>query len=189
MGPWSVRLTGSAFSTQWSTRLLLAIGRRNSGERWSAAACCRRHHARTAMIEITDRITLDEAEIVVTFIRASGPGGQNVNKVSSAAQLRFDVRCSPSLPDTVRLRLERIPGVRLTKNGEIVLTAGTFRTQEANRKDAIGRLVRMIRQAANERPVRRPTRPTLGSKQGEARRGETPAAPSRPHRRLTITRW
>ena len=82
------------------------------------------------MIEITDRIALDEAEIVVTFIRASGPGGQNVNKVSSAAQLRFNVRCSPSLPDAVRLRLERIAGARVTKDGEIVLTAGNFRTQE-----------------------------------------------------------
>jgi len=128
------------------------------------------------MIEITDRIALDEAEIVVTFIRASGPGGQNVNKVSSAAQLRFDVRHSPSLPDAVRLRLERIAGARMTKDGEIVITAGNFRAQEANRRDAIGRLVQMIRQAAVERPVRRPTRPTLGGKQrrlsGKAKRGE-----------------
>lgn len=128
------------------------------------------------MIEITERIALDDAEIVVTFIRASGPGGQNVNKVSSAAQLRFDARGSPSLPQAVRFRLERIAGTRMTKNGEIVLTAGTFRTQEANRKDAIERLVRMIRQAAIERPIRTPTRPTLGSKQrrlaGKAKRGE-----------------
>ncbi len=76
------------------------------------------------MIEITDKIALDEAEIVVTFIRAGGPGGQNVNKVSSAAQLPFDVRHSPSLPDAVRLRLERIAGARMTKDGEIVITAG-----------------------------------------------------------------
>ncbi len=128
------------------------------------------------MIAITDRIALDEAEIAVTFIRASGPGGQNVNKVSSAAQLRFDVRRSPSLPDSVRLRLERIAGARLTKDGEIVLTAGNFRTQEANRRDAVDRLVRMIRQAAIERPVRTPTRPTFGSKQRrlfrQAKRGE-----------------
>jgi ribosome-associated protein len=128
------------------------------------------------MIVITDRIALDEVEIVVTFIRASGPGGQNVNKVSSAAQLRFDARRSPSLPEAVRLRLERIAGARLTKDGEIVLTAGNFRTQEANRRDAIGRLVRMIRLAAVERPIRTPTRPSLAAKQrrlsGKAKRGE-----------------
>ena len=128
------------------------------------------------MIEITDRIALNEAEIVMTFIRASGPGGQNVNKVSSAAQLRFDVRRSPNLPDAVRLRLERLAGARLTNNGEIVLTAGNYRTQEANRKDAIDRLVRMIKQAAIERPVRTPTRPTLGAKQrrltSKAKHGE-----------------
>jgi ribosome-associated protein len=117
------------------------------------------------MIVITDRIAIEEAEIAVTFIRASGPGGQNVNKLSSAAQLRFDVRRSPSLPEAVRIRLERIAGARLTKDGEIVLTAGNFRTQEANRRDAIDRLVRMIRQAAIERVKRIPTRPTLGSKQ------------------------
>ena len=129
-----------------------------------------------AIIPITDRIALDEAEIAVTFIRASGPGGQNVNKVASAAQLRFDVRGSSSLPEAVRERLERIAGARATKAGEIVLTADRFRTQEANRRDAIDRLVRMIRQAAIERRIRTPTRPTQRSKQrrlsGKAKRGE-----------------
>jgi ribosome-associated protein len=127
-------------------------------------------------ITVTDRITLYEDEIAVTFIRASGPGGQNVNKVASAAQLRFDVRRAAGLPEAVRQRLERIAGARLTKAGELVLTAGRFRTQEANRKDAIERLLRLIRQAAIERPARTPTRPTLASKHrrldGKAKRGE-----------------
>ena len=118
------------------------------------------------MIEITDRIAINEAEITVTFIRASGPGGQNVNKVSSAAQLRFDVRRSPSLPDAVRLRLERIAGARLTKDGEIVLMAGNFRTQEANRRDVIDRLVRMIRRAAVSVPFARPRGQRLARSSG-----------------------
>src|SRR5271166_2769599 len=116
------------------------------------------------VISITDRIELDEAEITVTFVRASGPGGQNVNKVASAAQLRFNVRGSASLPEAVRERMEHIAGSRLTKDGEIVITADKFRTQEANRRDAIDRLVRMIRLAAIERPPRKPTRPSFGSK-------------------------
>jgi ribosome-associated protein len=116
-----------------------------------------------AMIRITPRLSIDEREIEESFIRASGPGGQNVNKVSSAVQIRFDVGRSPSLPDDVRARLAILAGQRLTLDGVLVITAQRHRSQLLNRADAIGRLVDLIRRAAVRPIARRPTRPTLGS--------------------------
>ncbi len=117
------------------------------------------------MIAINADLTLDEREISETFIRASGPGGQNVNKVASATQLRFDVRGSPSLPEPVRARLERLAGSRLTTEGVLVITAQRFRSQERNREDARGRLVALIRRAAEPPRPRRKTRPSAGQRE------------------------
>jgi len=117
------------------------------------------------MIAITATISLDEGELEERFIRASGPGGQNVNKLSSAVQLRFDVRHSPSLPADVRARLERLAGNRLTRAGELVITAQRHRTQERNRQDARERLIDLIRRAAVPPKPRRPTRPPRASRE------------------------
>jgi ribosome-associated protein len=117
------------------------------------------------MIRITDRISIEESELEERFVRASGPGGQNVNKLSSAVQLRFDVRRSPSLTADVRTRLERMAGRRLTRDGAIVLMAQRHRTQERNRQDARDRLIELIQRASVAPTPRRPTRPTRGSKE------------------------
>jgi ribosome-associated protein len=117
------------------------------------------------MIRISPSIGIAEQELKESFIRASGPGGQNVNKLASAVQLRFDVRHSPSLPDDVRARLERLAGKRLTRDGVLVITAQRHRTQERNRQDARDRLVELIRRAAVAPVPRRPTKPTRGSRE------------------------
>ena len=117
------------------------------------------------MIRITDRISIDEQELEERFVRASGPGGQNVNKLSTAVQLRFDVRHSPSLPGDVRARLERLAGKRLTRDGVIVIIAQRHRTQERNRQDALDRLVELIQRAAVAPIPRRKTKPTRGSRE------------------------
>jgi ribosome-associated protein len=117
------------------------------------------------MIPVTAQISLDEREIAETFVRASGPGGQNVNKLATAVQLRFDARHSPSLPPEVRARLERLAGSRLTRDGVVVIIAQRHRTQGRNRQDALDRLIDLIRQAAVAPIKRRPTRPTKGSRE------------------------
>ena len=115
-------------------------------------------------LSVTDAISLDEEELSESFILASGPGGQNVNKVSSAVQLRFDVAHSLSLPQDVRVRLTALSGRRLTKDGVLVILARGHRTQERNRADAREKLFELIRQAATPPKPRRPTKPTKASK-------------------------
>jgi ribosome-associated protein len=115
-------------------------------------------------LQCTPQIAIDEAELEESFVRASGPGGQNVNKVASAVQLRFDVRRSPSLPNAVAIRLMKLAGRRLTDDGVIVIDARQHRTQERNRADARERLAALVAEAAVPPKPRRATRPTLASK-------------------------
>jgi ribosome-associated protein len=117
------------------------------------------------MIRITDSIAIDESEIEQDFIRASGPGGQHVNKAATAVQLRFDVAHSPSLPDAVRKRLSRLAGKRMTDDGVLIIEAKRFRTQERNRQDAVERLVELIRKASQSPKTRRKTKPSRAARE------------------------
>jgi ribosome-associated protein len=129
------------------------------------------------MIRVSKHIDLDESEIEYRFVRASGPGGQHVNKAATAVQLRFDVANSPSLPDDVRYRLIRLAGRQVTEEGVLIIDARRYRSQERNRQDAIDRLLQLIRSAASKPKVRRRTKPSCAARERrleeKRRRGET----------------
>jgi ribosome-associated protein len=163
------------------------MGRRRRYDRLFAERSSEARHYRARMgqpIAITDNLSLDEDELAWKAARASGPGGQHVNKTSTAVELRFDVRNSPSLPEDVRERLERLAGSRLTQDGVIVLFAQNARSQEMNRQDALQRLVELVRQAAVRPKRRRPTKPTYSSKlkrlEGKSKRAGVKAMRGRP---------
>ena len=143
----------------------------------SIGAVSDRPLASEIMIEITEHLVLDPREIGETFIHAGGPGGQNVNKLSTAVQLRFYLKRSPTFTDEVRARAQVLAGQRLTKDGEIIITARRYRTREKNRADALSRLVALLRQAAQPQIRRRPSRPGKAAKQrridAKTRRGRT----------------
>ncbi len=135
-------------------------------------------------IAITERIAIEERELEETFVRASGPGGQNVNKLATAVQLRFDLRRSPNIPPGMKARAEKLAGQRLTREGVIVISADRFRTQEQNRDDARKRLIDLLERAAVVPKIRRKTRPTLASKkrriEGKKRRSEVKSRRGKP---------
>ena len=136
------------------------------------------------MIQVNEHIAIDEREIEERFILAAGPGGQNVNKVASAVQLRFNVDGSPSLPEAVKARLRRLAGRRLSRDGILVITARRYRSQERNRQDALQRLLELIRRACELPARRRPTRPTVAARRRrldtKARRGRLKRLRGRP---------
>jgi ribosome-associated protein len=137
------------------------------------------------VITVTRNIRIPDGEIRFTFIRSAGPGGQNVNKLSTAVQLRFDVEGSPSLPERVKRRLALFAGSRLTSGGELLIEARRFRTRERNRRDALDRLTALIRKAAHRPKTRRPTKPSKAAKrarlESKLRRGKTKELRRRPN--------